>query len=404
MPHATAPSFQTHCHDAVQSLRAALIDLYHEIHADPASPRDVSRQLALHKNLTWKLGKILSADDSFDAVEHIPGPSGIRIFLDAAARAGAPEPAVAQVRAAYESFDEMVELHTGDRSNLELILDSMTTARDRLEKSRKLAFRGNSGIWGVQARVRLATHFLAPGAGDPSRLDYAQVGGIVDFQRLRPAASWPLLRLRGFNDDGSPAGASMSPICQDAMDPERPLLLPRFCSGAVPPVNVLHDDQGLIYQLDDGPVGRTGQFSAFFGYVDRDALTRFRDEHNRLGEVITIINTPLETVVLDLIVHRELAAQIAPEARVYGRASGMLDEHEEREERSLLPIHETLVRLGDGPPTVATPLVPSYRELASFAFDRLGWDPSEFTGWRFQASFPPMPSSVAIQFALPEAP
>ncbi len=74
---------------------------------------------------------------------------------------------------------------------------------DRLVKSRKLAFKGNSGIWGAQSRVRMNTSFIAPNRDNPELLDYAQIGGYSDLQRLRVNGAWPLFRMRYLNDDGS---------------------------------------------------------------------------------------------------------------------------------------------------------------------------------------------------------
>lgn len=52
------------------------------------------------------------------------------------------------------------------------------------------------------------------------------------------------------------------------------------------------------------------------------------------------------------------------------------------------------------PPRVTTPLVPRYGELVEAVFAKLGWDPSEFGGLRFEMKFPPMPSYAVLAFPL----
>ncbi|MEQ8844100.1 MAG: hypothetical protein RIB58_04525 [Phycisphaerales bacterium] len=397
-----APPFRQHYADAVQQLRGVLIEAYQSVEADPSSPREAARHLSLDKTLCWKLSRIINEESLARVASNIPGAAGIRLALDALEKAGADAGTLDRVRKAFEAFDQMVEIHSGDKTKLELMLDSMAPGgADRLEKSRKLAYRGNSGIWGVQAAGRLACHMLAPNPTDPTLLDYGQISGFTNFQRLRMADGWPLLTLRSFNDDGSDAGLDLSPV-DHASDPARPLLLRDFCQGDMDQVQLRRDQFGVTYELGAGPIGKTGQFSPFFGYIDRAAVTRYRDEHNHLGELLCIITTPVESLVMDLLVHRDIADQIAPPtALVYGRASGALHEHELRDSRSLLPINEKPKRLGASPPTLATPIIPGYNRLARQVFSEIGWDLADFTGWRLLLPFPPLPSTVALQFELP---
>lgn len=394
--------FQSHYLNTVQYLRSALIEAYQSIGADTDSPREAARQLNLDKNLTWKISRIIKAEADASIASNIPGPAGVEKILSGLENAGTPARIVDRVKSAFDGFSAMVELHTTDRASLELMLDSwVENGSDPLEKSRKLAYQGNSGIWGIQAACRLSCHILAPTKSDPSILDYVQVGGFVNVQRLRPIPAWPLLRLRAFNDDGSPAAANMEPLVENP-DPEAPLLLREFFAGNHPSVHLLRDDRGIVYELEDGPVGRTGVFSAYYGYIDRAVLTRYRDEHNQLGELLSIVNTPIETFVFDLLVHRDMAEQINPRALVYGRASGLMDDHERRDERLLLPLTEEVRPLRPGLSSLATPLVPRYPELVSTAFERGGWNIADFSGWRLMLRFPPMPSTVSVRFELPE--
>ncbi len=145
---------------------------------------------------------MLSAEDAFEAVTVIPGSGGLDILLDAMSKAGAPEQALTRVRDAADEFERMIELHTGDRNMLELVIDSAGASRP-MELSRKLAFKGNSGVWGIQARARVTAHFMAPNVDDPSMLDLAMLAGLARVRRLRPVARWPVFQVREYNDDGS---------------------------------------------------------------------------------------------------------------------------------------------------------------------------------------------------------
>ncbi len=399
-------TFELDCRDSVQAVRGALIELYDHLSLDTEASRDVARSLNLNKNLTWKLSRIINSPSTAEAASLFPGASGMNIFIKAVQNAGATPQAIAKLEASIQSFDRMVEIHVGNRAALDLILDSMAgMGTDPLEMSRKIAFRGNSGIWGVQTYSRIATYFLAPNADDPSRLDFVLCSGMVDFQRLRPSSTWPLFRMRRYNDDGSDIGSEIEPLSLNAAeDDEAPLLLREFSTGHAPDVEVLKDHLGELYRLGPGNVGKTGRFSVFVGYLERAAASRYRDEHDTIGELIAGVSTPAENLLFDLIVHRDLADEIDPQVRVYGNPSGNLDQHMYHDDTDVLPIYASMRTLGGTPPVVTTPLVPRYQDLIASVYERCGWNPSEFTGWRLQMKHPPMPSSVAVHYELPERP
>jgi hypothetical protein len=392
--------FEDHYMSAVHHLRGALIEAYQAVGADSESPREAARTLGIDKNLTWKLGRIINEDAIERVASSIPGASAVQKVVDAFSRANLNPELITRVNQAFQEFDHMVEIHTGDREALGLLLDSMAfSGADRLVKSRKLAFKGNSGIWGAQSRVRMNTSFIAPNRDNPELLDYAQIGGYSDLQRLRVNGAWPLFRMRYFNDDGSDLPNRMSSLV-DEYDERTPHLLDEFASGLTPTIETKDIASGLVYELSGGPVGRTGQCSLFYGYTDAASLSRYRDEHNQLGEVLCLINLPIETLLMDLLVHQDIASQINPQAVVYGRASGDLNEHEQRDTRFQLPISESLKSLGQNP-ILATPHIPHYTEITKLAFNRCGFDPTEFVCWRLVVPYPPMTSTVAIRFDLP---
>ncbi|MCA9312140.1 MAG: hypothetical protein KDA21_13085, partial [Phycisphaerales bacterium] len=358
MPSSVYPSFDDHCREAVLGIRSALLDLYTSVGADAARPQDVARQFGLNKNLTWKVARILGTDNAFEAVPLIPGSGGLDILLNAMAKAGAPERAVRHVREAVGEFDQMVEIHTGDRATLELALDSMAAGwnSERLERSRKMAFLGTSGLWGAQARVRLSCNLIAPNDKDPDRLDLALVGGIVGFRRLRAGTTWPLFRIHMYRDDGSIIEEQSQPIDPRGDNGAGLRMLPDFCTAGLPEIGAVRDGQELVYELADGPVGNLGTFDCFFGEYSRASVPRHRDESNRFGELGSLITMPIETLIFDLLVHRDLEFAANPEVLVFGCRSPMEGGYRSASGSNLLPIPETVHDIGHGPPNVATPL------------------------------------------------
>jgi hypothetical protein len=398
------PKFDDHCRRSVHALRGSLLDLYRTVGADPAKPQDVSRRYRLNKNLTWKVARIIGAENAFEAVPLIPGPGGLDILLDAMAQAGAPADALARVRDAIEEFQRMIEVHTGDRNQLELVLDSMGVG-GAMEMSRKLAYRGNSGIWGIQAGVRVTAHFLAPSRRQPHLLDLAILGGLTRVHRLRSVERWPIFQLRNYNDDGSP---DSRPLRREAIElpsagadaaPGDPWLMRSFCSGAMPTIHLSHRDDVTMYEIGEGPVGRTGEFSCFFGFADFASVSRYRDASNTVGEFISSVSVPAEALHFDLFVHESLNEAMSPRCEMIGTLGGAVDGVGSMR----LPMPERFKDLGPGA-MIDTPMVDRYGEAIGAVLRKLGRTPSEFRCLRLSIDHPPMSSRVIVRYDLPQGP
>lgn len=395
-----APSFAEHCRKSVQGLQGALLELYRTVGADPSRPQDVSRQYRLNKNLTWKVAKIISASDTFEAVPVIPGAGGFDILLDTMSKAGAPQGVISRVRDAAVEFDRMIEIHTGDRSALELALDSMGGVGRPLEASRKLAFRGNSGIWGIQAGVRTTTHLLSPNPDNPDFLDLAMIGGLTRVRRLRPVDRWPVFQLRSYNDDGSAEQPRhrLALESQHADAPGDPWLMRSFCDGALPEIHLRQAGETTIYEIGEGPVGRTGEFSCFFGFADIGSVPRYRDAANSVGEFISSVSLPVEALQFDLLIDEQLLEAMTPSMQIIGTIGGAMDSVGS----TPLPLPERFRDLGLGA-MLDTPLVDRYAEAVDHMFRRLGRDPRRFRCLRLFIEYPPLSSRILVRYQLPES-
>jgi len=406
MPILDAPveprEFADDLRETVLGLRGALLALYRAVGADPERPQEVARQFGINKNLTWKIAKVMALEDAFQAATLIPGPEGLGIMIAALGIAKRNPRVAEQVRAAAAEFEAMIARHTGDRTTLELLLDGATESRS-LEVSRKMAFRGNSGIWGLRARARITSHILAPNAEDPTRVDMAVVSGFLDLCRLRPTANWPLFRFTSYSDGAArPLESGRGEPIEAPPSLDAPLwIMPSWCRPAAPELVSVAGERTVTHSLGSGPVGRMGQVSSCFcGFVARSSESRYGDSPEDFGELGTYVTLPIETLVMDLLVHRSLAEAMHPEARVYGRPAGDVFTGAAERETQLLPIVEAPVALGEYPPRVATPLMPDYEERMMSVFPRLGLDPRDFAAFRLTVEHPPMPSLVVVRYRL----
>lgn len=404
-----ADPLETRLRGGVQRIRAALAELYASAGADPSAPQEVSRSVGVNRNLAWKLSRILAAEEPLETVEHLPGAAGLSIMLEAFRRAGASDAAATEVRGAIDAFDALVRDEVGDRDTLDILVGGMLPPELQAERdraARRLAFRGNSATWGIQAQVQLSATFWAPHPGEPTMLDAVSIGGLFGFRRLRRGIHWPLLRVNGFRQEAGemrPIERRFEPLDPDVPSGDPPLM-PRFCSGEQPPIEERRIPGGRQFEIVDGPLGNRGAVNTVTGFVDRRAASCVRDPENDAGELIVGWFTPVRESVVDVLVHRDLPLGLPPAVRLAGRlgpagVDPILTRHLEP-----IPFAEPIRSLGGGPPRLSTPLVPRYGEMVELVFDRMSWDPAAFVAYRLQVPFPPIPTMCILEFPLGDPP
>jgi hypothetical protein len=400
----SAPALEVHAENVLRRLRAAFVDLLAALHIDAESPRRVALRLGLDKSLAWKVARIAHGVDLFAIGQHLPGSAGTEIFFNAVKQRGAPPPLIEAARSAVRDFNRLVEIHSGDRASLEMMLSSYAReSSERLEMlHRKQLFSGASYLWGVQAKTQLRADFVAP-SDEPEMVDIVSLRGFIGLRRLRPEVPWVIDRTRIADDDAK----VRQPSRREALDPrcdtesDAPLL-PEFCSKPLPEVRRVPGPEGFVhFELAGGPVGDTGAVTCISGEVFRRAAPRYRTEQNTLGEHAQLMRTPCKLLVLDVFLHQDLDFATPPELVVEGQILGLTYPPADRD-HARLPVHETVQDLGAGPPLVQTPDIPNYGRIVQAVFDRVGWNPADFHGFRVRMRYPPSPTVVVLYYPLPE--
>ncbi|MFM9956637.1 MAG: hypothetical protein ACKVZJ_01060 [Phycisphaerales bacterium] len=395
-------TFEEDLTTAFQGVKRSLSEMLTASGANVYSPGECARRLGLNRNLTWKLAKVLSEPNIYTALQHLPGDEGLEIVVTSMRRVAVAPALIDAFTTSLARFDEVVKVHCGDRTTLELILDSMggQGSAERLEQSRKLAFRGNSGLWGLQARVRSTTTLVAPNHDDPSMMDLCIVGGVIDFRRLRPEINWPLFRPRQYRDDGSPIelGPTEEPVDLSTLDPSTPMLIRDFCSANMPEIKAVRSRLGWDYEMGDGPVGNLGAFTCFFGRIVRKAESKFRSPGNKYFDLLSHVTMPAETMVFDVLVHKDLPCLMTPKVMLVASTDGSSPGDSGRS----IPLEERPLELAGRPAMLGTSLIPRYEELAGLLFKRMGREAREFRALRLTIKFPPMHAVTVLRNELPE--
>jgi hypothetical protein len=100
-------------------------------------------------------------------------------------------------------------------------------------------------------------------------------------------------------------------------------------------------------------------------------------------------------------VHESLGWSQEAELRVYTDHRGV-DPALPGRECDLVTTQEEVIYLGQGLSVVDSEDVDRYTDMMRESFERLQWNPDEFHVYRFRMEYPLMPSSVIVQFELPQ--
>ena len=161
---------------------------------------------------------------------------------------------------------------------------------------------------------------------------------------------------------------------------------------------------GTSYELGEGPVGNTAAVNCVFGWILRRFASVYREEEDAFGEYFLRLNVPAERVLFDLLVHRDLPFDGAPELDFYSLMQGRLEYPLTERSQFLLPRMTSLESLGEGPPVLATPHFARQGALLDAAARRMGHQLEDFRGYRLSMSYPPIPTLAIFHYRLPEAP
>ena len=361
--------------------------------ADPRRPQAVHRRFDLDRGLGWKLSRIVRAEIPDEALQYLPGTEGFDIFLDGMKSGGADEHAINQARDAMRAIVKTIERHVGDRSTLQLVLDGAAKSKEQLSLSRKLAFRGNSGILGVQARARVHTIVLAPNAGDDALVDTTTVAGWVGFRRIRLNAPFRVFRRHYIG--GDMPRENVLPI-DPTETPGGSMLIKEFCDN-LPTLETQVEDGFTHYEIGRTPAGDSGAFTIFSGFIQRAHGPRRAEGPHKAAEFSAHILAPVEQLMFDFIFHRSMAA-FASDATV-DLYSTAFNNGSERTRFTRLPIECNHEDLGL-PPVFASDVFPTAPKLVERIMERGGWNLDEFYGIRFQVDYPPYPCVAFLSVPL----
>lgn len=385
---------------AFHGARAEVASLFALAGLDPTKTRESARELGINRGLTWRLTRMVRESDPTAAASDVPGSQSMSKFFEACRQRGAPIKAIESATVALERFEAALSSCSGDRKTLAMLMANRgeAKARTETEKVRRKLFEGACGVWGVQAQTRFVTVFVFPTPGNPHMLDAGHVTGYVGFRRLS-AKPWPLSYEAVHKSTGDATSFVKEPLDPVGAGEGQLQLLKRFCSPTTPDIQVVESSGYKRFELATGPVGNEGLTTCVFGTRLRRLYPRYSATPDTAGFMV-ILTTPVERVVFDLFIHKDLEVPLPPRTHLLDRLSFVYGNNESDFERQSLPLAETDEWLPGGFAGALCPYIPWYPQMLEDVTARIDQPIENFTGSRFEMNFPPISTTLSRRIDL----
>lgn len=385
---------------AFHRARAEVASLFALVGVDPTKTRESARELGINRGLTWRLTRMVQESNPTLAASDVPGAQSMAKFLDACRVKGAPESAIDSAQAALREFEAALASCSGDRKTLAMLManhgDIKATAE--AEKVRRKLFEGACGTWGVQARVRFVTVFVFPSPNDPTMLDAGHVNGFVGFRRLRTQAV-PLSYEAVHKSTGEAIKFSKEPLDPSGAGEGKAQVYKKFSNPPEPDIRMVESGGYRRFELATGPVGNEGLTTCVFGTRLRQLYDRYSETPETAGFMV-LLNIPVERVMFDLFIHRDIRLDKHPKTLLLDRLLFPHVNNEADFDRQSLPLAESAHALPHGMDGTLCPYMPWYTAMVADATGRIGQSIDDFVGSRFEMMYPPITATLRREFNL----
>jgi len=377
------------------SLRAALDGV-----GSPDRSRLMARELGINRGLAWRVAKALATTSASELLRALPRPKSMAVLLDACLIRGAREQDVACARDALKALEDALTACGEDRGSVPVLLVASGFDGEQcahFASSRHQLFEGARILWGAEADLGLRLVIAWPGSN--GELNGALVRATLGLAVLRPGA-WTISYSRFVDEENREQLLGERPIDEPATSAagaELPLM-ERFCSPR--PLHVTVDESRGIrrYMVTPTAIGRAGELNCVLGTWAPNQYWEATRPEDPGSSVMTIVETPMRRLQLDLLLHPDVALLRSSRVIVCDRLTRPHGFDLSRIEQERLPLDGTPQSLGRGVTAMATPRIAWYEELLAHVGGRLGLELDRFRGWRHEMTYPPIATAAILQF------
>lgn len=348
-----------------------------------------------------------------DILTAVPAPRTIMAIAEALIAAGIPE--AEGLRSAAQSLDDFFLRTGGSQRAFGLALrkhasspsivprpttaepNDTTTAAGSESALRQQLFQIGRQMMRASSGVSTQISIYAPSLTAEGWLDHLHARGVVGHRC--ELGGVPLVFNYARGNTYNPATSKPlpdQPVSPGA--PTGPVVLEQFSSSPAPTLHVRARNDMLSYIVDQAHESPRAPFDLIL--CDRLIGTRSvpTSFSHRLDETFAFINFPAETLILDVYLPRALAVQCIPGLDVHTITPNKADPLKHDRWATRLSSTPDLIVLGPGLRKANSKYYPRQGELTRELFDRYGYNPEEFVGFRCEERYPEWRMSYRLFF------
>ena len=364
------------------------------------TPSGMSRYLGIVRNTCQRVVAALQdPNPTVATVAKLPGVKGLEQFVEAARARGADADAADLAEVAVRQFDSLIADLAGSHAKLTARLGAADPAAPAsgsraAQRARADLFASAADVTGRSCDVAIAMYVFRTEGDAVLR---ALASGLIGATIL--PGGMPVVLSAGdtlrWDEDESRRPRTLDESQIKGRTSES--LLAPFTTHPLPTVSGRGEPGSLLQVIDPSTLDGPERF---------DVVTALRSTNPRLDpetgeptfdEVWNLVNCPTKHLIFDVYLHQSMDREFRPSIDAQLWYPNLRSPGGDRW-ISRFPDQPRLELLGPGIERSFTPAYPRSAELASYFFERLGWNPGEFVGYRCETAYPIWRAGYCMRF------
>lgn len=407
------------CEQLANRLQSAFRALVRTFPGQASTVTEMARYLGVGRGICQRIMLALRTDlDPLEVLQRFPGTRGLDLFLEAAEMRGIDAAHLSAARAALDEYSALIGAaggsqrrlianlarHTNRKDTSKADITATTEESDAVAK-RAALFEAVEHITGTRSDSRTEVLILRVRPGSPNEVEMVEASVLADV--TADANSMPITRI---------ARVSSS---QGASEADRASLEPGATILGISPGSILEPFSTVPLPCVTSRL-RSGDFIQVFnpnGQTERPltmavatamspAAPHPRIDDPPLWNCGMAIAIPSRWLLMDVYLERPLAQACVPSMSVIlmGFGGPLGHRHPDDRWQDRFPDAPALQLLGTGVCRRSTKAYPRAAELASYLFERAGWNPDRFVCLRCEVPFPIWNSQYVMTLDFSDAP
>jgi len=399
----------SHLDRVTRRVHAELRTLINAFPAHARNASELSRQLGVDRTTCHRIvSEVQTPYKGPETAVRLPGAKGLAQFTQAIRGKGVSLELVDSAEAAVQQLAQAIRAIAGSQSRL----GRRFQAEHRHESSpassdgpagehhaREQIHDAGAFLTGHATDISIATLIFRPHPEDPTRLDRAQLRAFLGHRMRRDAMPFSLFWFEGSEPNLPPENA----LNFATLDRKRVrglsqgVVLSEFSTDPLPLVTSRGPSSRTILQIDPRDLDEGEPFDLVLaGRADANEVHPTHDDPP-VHEVWKLGRYPERVLVFDTYLHRSMARACIPTAGAF-LVSPFLGETMAYRWLDRYPTTPPLEVLSNGIAHASHPARARYGEMLSHLFDRIGWDPNEFVGYRCTIERPIFSAGYCMTF------